>query len=172
MTARPLPRWLRPLQLLALTCAALVFVLTLAHVLQAPGSRALNGAQWIIVQNSFYGGFAVVGGAAEVFGLAAAAVLAVHAWARIGRSAALAPAVAAVCFLGTLLSFFFGNRPVNERVATWTADTLPPDWSAYRETWEAAHAISAVLGGIAFLALASALIWGRRTSAQSPNGGR
>lgn len=158
------------MQLLALTCAALVFGLTLTHVLQSPGSRGLDGAQWLTVQHTFYGGFAVIGGAAEVTGLGATIVLAVYAWLHRRRSEAIAPAVAAVCFLGTLLSYFFGNRPVNEQVAVWTADTLPPDWVAYRDICETAHGISAIFGGLAFFMLAIALIWARRVPVETTTG--
>lgn len=158
---------LRPLQFVSLICAALVFGLTLTHVLQRPGSRGLDGTQWLTVQNTFYGGFAVVGGVAEVLGLIATAILAVDAMRRRAGRAAVAPTIAAVCFLGTLLVFWFGNRPVNNQVAEWTPSTIPPDWQAYRETWETAHAISAGLAGVALLALAIALVWGAHRSSGS-----
>lgn len=152
---------LRPLQFVTLICAALVFGLTLTHVLQGPGSRALSGPQWLVVQNTFYGGFAVVGGIAEVVGLISAAILAVRAIRQRDVRAAVAPLTAALCLLGTLVVYWFGNRPVNNRVANWTPDTLPPDWTAYRDTWETAHATSAGLAGIALLVIAIALVWGR-----------
>ena len=65
---------MRILTSVALLCAAVVFGLTLSHVLQAPGSRDLDAAAWLAVQHAFYGGFAIVGGAAEVAGVIAAAL--------------------------------------------------------------------------------------------------
>ena len=147
----------RTLYVLALVCSALVLGLTLTHVLQSPGSRSLSGAEWLDVQHTFYGGFAMVGGAAETTGLVAATALAVLVARHRGR-ALVAPLLAAAALLGTLLSYWFGNRPVNALIVEWTPDTLPADWSAYRATWENAHAVSAGLAAVAFVALL-VLLW-------------
>ena len=148
---------MRTLRFINILCCALVLRLTLTHVLQAPGSRGLDGASWLMVQHTFYGGFAVVGGIAEIVGLITAATNAVllRRWPR----AAAAPAIAALCLLGTLLAYWFGNRPVNTQVAKWTPATLPADWPTYRDTWETAHAVSAALSAVATVALLLATIW-------------
>lgn len=144
---------IRILRCLATFCASLVMGLTLSHVLQAPGSLHLDGAQWLAVQHSFYGGFAVVGGAAEIIGLASTIVVAIVVRGdRVGRGVAV---VAAVCFVGTLAAFAVGNAPVNAQVSTWTAATLPSDWTTARARWEAAHAVSAVFG----LTATALLLW-------------
>lgn len=69
---------MRTLRFVALLCCALVFGLTLSHVLQASGSEGLSGPVWLQVQQTFYGGFAVVGGVAEILGLITAGILAVR----------------------------------------------------------------------------------------------
>lgn len=143
----------RVLRFVATLCAALVMGLTLSHVLQAPGSLSLDGAKWLAVQHSFYGGFAVIGGAAEIIGLASATAVAIMV--RHDRSGRRAAVVAAACFAGTLAAFALGNAPVNAQVATWTAATLPPQWTAARVRWETAHAASAVLS----LAATVLLLW-------------
>jgi hypothetical protein len=66
---------LSALRFISLTCATLVLGLTLAHVLEAPGKRHLTGAEWVAVQNTFYAGFAVVGGIGEVLGLLSSSAL-------------------------------------------------------------------------------------------------
>ncbi|WP_022916647.1 hypothetical protein [Ruania albidiflava] len=99
----------------------------------------------------------MVGGTAEALGLLAAVALTVLV-ARQRRRAMVAPMLAAAAMLGTLLAYWFGNRPVNALIVGWTPDTLPADWSAYRATWETAHAISAGLAAVAFAALL-ALLW-------------
>jgi hypothetical protein len=43
--------------------------LTLTHDLQIAGKHNLGGAEWLHVQHTFYGGFAIVGGITEVLGL-------------------------------------------------------------------------------------------------------
>ena len=142
----------RGLQAVAVVCAGIVAGLALAHVLQRPGTSALGGPTWLAIQHTFYGGFAVVGGVGEILGLLAAAggaILARRAGERPGP-----PAVAAACFGGTLVVYALGNRPVNAAVATWTPSTLPPDWPAWRDQWETAHALTAGLAVIALVVLA------------------
>ncbi|HJS88173.1 MAG TPA: hypothetical protein VJ779_22200, partial [Acetobacteraceae bacterium] len=43
--------------------------------------------------------------------------------------------------------------PMNARLNGWTAATLPPDWIAVRNRWEAGHAVQAMLFFLAFLLL-------------------
>ena len=151
------------LRFIGLLASMLVFGLTLTHVLQSPGSRGLDGAAWLQVQHTFYGGFAIVGGVAEIVGVAATAAEAIRR--RHQPRIALAPAVAAVCLLGTLLSYWFGNRPVNAAIAGWAPSALPADWMHYRDTWETAHAISAALSGVAAVVLLVATVWPKRLTA-------
>jgi hypothetical protein len=101
-------RSLKTVRLIGLLASSVVFGLTLSHVLESPGNRGLDGAAWLSVQHTFYGGFAIVGGVAEVIGVAATTTDAVISRRR--PRAALAPALAALCLLGTLLSYLFGNR--------------------------------------------------------------
>lgn len=168
----------RTCEFIALVCSAVLFGLTLAHVLQSPGSRGLSGSAWLAVQHTFYGGFAVVGAVAEILGLVTAATLAVLLARRAGvrrtrRTAArlaIAPAVAALCFLGSLVSYWLGNRPVNAKVAEWTTATLPTDWESYRATWENAHAVTAGLAATAFVVLAVAAVWRPQPLPSLPTG--
>lgn len=117
---------MRAVCFIGILCCALVFGLTLSQVLQAPGSRGLDVTSWLAVQHSFNGGFAVVGGLAEIIELLAAATDAFLLRSR--ASAADGPLIAAACLLGTLLANWFGNRPINAKVAAWTPTTVPGDW--------------------------------------------
>jgi|SRR5699024_1959542 len=156
MTAPHGPIVPRILYVILLVTTALVFGLTLCHVLQAPGSRALGPREWLDVQHTFYGGFAIIGGSAEILGLLAAAGLGALLARRRSR-AAVPIFLAAAGLLGTLLVYWFGNRPVNALIAGWTPQTLPDDWSTYRDLWENAHALSTVLAGLAFVAVMTAM---------------
>ncbi|MEJ7650746.1 MAG: DUF1772 domain-containing protein [Nakamurella sp.] len=159
---------MRAVRFIGILCCALVFGLTLSHVLQAPGSRGLDATSWLTVQHSFYGGFAVVGGLAEIIGLLAAATDAILLRGR--ARAAAGPLTAAACLLGTLLAYWFGNRPINAKAAAWTPTTVPADWPAYRDQWEKAHTISAALGAIALICLLVATIWQPITSRHGHRG--
>jgi hypothetical protein len=140
------------LRTVAIVCAGLVAGLALAHVLQRPGASNLDGPAWLAVQHTFYGGFAVVGGVGELLGLVAAGTAAFLA--RRAGDRPLPFALGAAGLAGTLVSYAVGNRPVNARVAVWTPGTLPADWAVWRDRWETAHAVSAVLAVVALIALA------------------
>lgn len=156
----------RVLRAAALIACALVAGLTLSHVLQSPGSRGLDGGAWLQVQHTFYGGFAVVGGIAEVGGLLAAA--AVAGMMRLRGRLAIAHAAAALCLLGALGAYWFGNRPVNALVAGWTPATLPANWGSYRATWEGAHAVTFGLAAIATVALIVVTVWDSQSRTKRP----
>lgn len=147
---------LRSLRFTSLLCVALVAGLTLTHVLQSPGNAKLTGPEWLQVMRTFYGGFALIGGIAEVVGFVAAGATVLVL--RQHGCALLPPALTAVCLAGTLLAFAVGNEPVNRKAATWTPATLPSDWPSYRMQWETAHAISAGLSLLALVVLILAAV--------------
>ena len=157
---------LRYVRFVSLLCAALVCGLTLAHVLEMPGKRQLSGPEWLAIQHTFYGGFAIVGGTGELLGLASTALV---AWCRRRERRAFAlHALAVLGFLGMLLSYGFGNRPINAEIASWTATTLPPDWASYRDRWDAAHTVSAGLATVTLLALLGSIIGELPSRAEMP----
>jgi hypothetical protein len=86
----------------------------------------LTGTEWLTVQNTFYGGFALVGGVAEVLGLLSSGLLAF--FLRRQKMAFLLTLLAALSFAGMLALFAFGNNPINVQVASWTPQTIPANW--------------------------------------------
>jgi len=97
------------------------------------------------VQHTFYGGFALVGGIAEVLGLISTGVLLVLL--RGERTAFILTFLAALSFLGMLALFAFANNPLNQQIATWTPETVPANWREVRDAWDRFHAMSSVLAG-------------------------
>jgi hypothetical protein len=65
----------KALRFVSLSCAALALGLALTHDLEVPGKHSLDGSEWLNVQHTFYGRFAVGGGIAEVLGLISTGVL-------------------------------------------------------------------------------------------------
>src|SRR5699024_1083570 len=98
--ARPRANLIRILQFCTLVCSALVMGLTVTHVLQSPGSRGLSGEEWLDVQHTFYGGFAVVGAISESLGLITAIALTLTLVVRRLTRAALVPGIACTSFSG------------------------------------------------------------------------
>jgi hypothetical protein len=114
-------------------------------------ASSLDGAEWLNVQHTFYGGFAIVGGIAEVLGLISTGVLLILL--RSQRTSFILTLLAALSFLGMLTLFAFGNNPLNQQIAQWTPETLPANWQEVRDAWDRFHAISSVLAAVAFTVL-------------------
>lgn len=155
-----------PLACLLLT--AIAMALSLAHAAELPGKMRLDRETYLAVQQIYYPGF-TIGGIAEPLG--ALAILALLFVAPL-------PGVRfwwAVLALGSLaamqLVFWFVTQPVN---AAWTRDMnlqglgglffsifpieVSGDWTRLRNIWEYSHVARAVLGMIAFLSLARAIM--------------
>ena len=146
----------KTLRFLSLVCAALVLGLTLTHNLEIPGKHLLSGAEWLAVQQTFYGGFAIVGGMAEILGLLSTGLLLFLL--RKQRVALALTLVAALCFAGTLALFAFGNNPLNQQIASWTPANLPATWREIRNAWDSFHAASSVLAALSLVTLLIALL--------------
>ncbi|ACZ43753.1 conserved hypothetical protein [Thermobaculum terrenum ATCC BAA-798] len=140
--------WIRFINLLS---AAIAFGLALAHTLEIPGKRGLDSTQWLAVQQSFYGGFALVGVTAELLGLITCLLLLLPLRKR--PRALVQTVIGALCFLGMLLIYFFVNRPINSRIASWTPTTIPDDWTFYRNLWDYSRLGAALLATVAIVLL-------------------
>ncbi len=157
---------LKTTRFISLLCAALVLGLTVTHDLEIPGKQMLNGADWLTVQQTFYGGFAIVGGVAEILGLLSSGLLLYLL--RNRRVALMLTLVAMLCFAGMLAVFAFGNNPLNQQIATWTPETLPADWQRVRNSWDSFHAVSSGLAALAFVTLLIATLRDTPASVEKP----
>ena len=142
---------LKTTRFVSLLCAALALGLTVTHDLEIPGKQMLSGADWLTVQQTFYGGFAIVGGVAEVLGLISTGML---LFLLRERQAAFAlTVVAALSFVGMLALFAFGNNPLNQQIMAWTPQTLPATWQQTRDAWDTFHAATSAFAALALTAL-------------------
>lgn len=142
---------LKMLRFVCIVCAALACGLTITHDLEMPGKQLLSGAEWLTVQHTFYGGFAIVGGLAEVLGLLTAGLLTY--FLRHQRLEVILSLLVALCFAGMLILFAVGNNPLNQQIATWTPQTLPANWHTVRDAWDGFHAASSILASLALILL-------------------
>jgi hypothetical protein len=147
---------LKVIRFVSLICAALALGVTLTHDLEIPGKDLLSGAEWLMVQNTFYGGFALVGGVAEVLGLLSTGLLAF--FLRRQRTAFILTLLAALSFAGMLAVFALGNNPINVQVASWTPQTIPAHWRSVRDAWDSFHAASSALAALALILLLLAVL--------------
>jgi hypothetical protein len=127
----------------ALICTALAMAMAFAHLLEMPAKRRYDGRLYLRVQKTLYRTFAIAGAVFETGALVAATVVAFRVRQR--RSAFR------LTLLGTSLvgvanvSWFAFIAPVNRKWREWTEDTIPADWTRYRDHWEYAHAARAFL---------------------------
>ena len=126
-----------------------------SHVLELPNKLALKGPLWLAVQQNLYRGWGPFIGPFEVTAVITSWILLYFS----GKSRSIfgLTLIASCLLTGALAVFFILNAPVNAAFASWTAATLPSNWSNYRLRWELGHAISYVLVLVAFIALLRAL---------------
>ncbi len=147
---------LKVVRFVSLLLVALTLGMTFCHVMEIPGKLRLDGAEWLAVQHNLYVAFGVVGAAIEVLAIALTWVLVVMVRGR--RPAARWTLAAAVCVTAGLGVWFALVAPMNAALSGWTPETLPADWTSYRNQWETGHAIHAALFGLGFSALVIALL--------------
>lgn len=141
---------------LNLFLVALTLGLAFCHVLEIPGKLRLDGAAWLTVQHNLYVAFGVIGAAIEVLAILLTWVVLVLVRRR--RPAFAWTLGAAVCVTAGLAVWAGVVAPVNTALNGWTPETLPADWTAYRNRWEIGHALHAALFGAGFSALVIALL--------------
>jgi len=146
----------RFLLFLNLLLVTLIFGLAFAHVMEVPGKLRLTGPVWLIVQQTLYNGFGPFASVVEPLAIVLAWVLAVLL--RHERPAGRLVLLAALCTSAGLIEWFLVVSPMNGLLRSWTSATLPPDWTATRDRWELGHVGHAVLLGVAFCALAWAML--------------
>jgi hypothetical protein len=147
---------LKTVRFINLFLVALTLGMSFCHALELPGKRGLDGADWLLVQHHLYVAFGVIGAVIEVTAIAATWIVLwqLPNW-NLSRVLTLA---AALCGSAALAIWFAYVDPVNAALRAWTPETLPGDWTRYRDRWEAGHAAGAVLFALAFSALVAALL--------------
>jgi hypothetical protein len=144
-------RAMRPWRFLTIMLTALGMGMAFGHVLEMPAKLAYQAPVWLLLQQTLYGNFRVLGLLLEVGALACALTLCMLV--RAHRPTLGWTLLATVCLLGAQAAWWLGVLPVNAQVAQFTAETLPPDWKLLRVQWEYTHAVRAVLQASALAAL-------------------
>lgn len=72
-----------------------------------------------------------------------------------GRAAPLLAAAAGVLMAIALAITLSVNVPIDNRIKTWTLETLPADWGRIRDHWEAFHCLRAWLSFLGLSCLAA-----------------
>ena len=59
------------------------------------------------------------------------------------------------------------NVPIDNAIARWTADTLPPDWTSIRNRWESYHAARTFVSLAGFGTALAGVLWSGRDAARA-----
>jgi hypothetical protein len=147
---------MRTLRFLTLMLAALSMGMVFSHLLEMPAKLAYPGPVWLMLQQTLYGNFRILGLGLEAGAVLCALVLTVavrrrqpaRGWTLFG----------ALCLAGSHAAWWASAAPVNVALAQYTAQTLPADWALLRAQWEYTHALRAVLQVAACGALLASLL--------------
>lgn len=148
---------------ITLMLASLSLSLSMTHLLELPQRMQFDQQLWIrvtVIEN-VYRLFGSVGALFEITAILTAIVL-VFLVRKQGITFywTLAGAMLLVLAFASWIAFV---APMNVEFSKWLTDPAPSDWIRYRNQWEYAHAINAIikLFGLSFLAIA-ALVEGPR----------
>lgn len=147
---------LKVIRFVNLLLVALTLGMTFSHALEYPGKAKLDGAEWLTVQHNVYLAFGVVGAIIEVTAILTTWIVfaQIRSW-KLARVLTLLAGLATTAALGI---WFGWVDPVNTALKAWTPATMPDNWMSFRDRWEAGHAVSAILFGLAFSALVVAIL--------------
>jgi hypothetical protein len=129
---------------LTLILTALSMAVAWAHLLEMPAKLKFDGATWLsLLQNLYPPGFGTAGSFFEGGAVITSLVLVfvIHrrprafGWALAGT----------LCVLAAHAAFWIWVAPVNSMMLSLTPETLPADWTRFRDQWEYTHAVRAVL---------------------------
>ena len=142
---------------IALVLTALSMGLSFAHLLELPPKMLFDGQLWVtITTKGLYYLFGSVGAVIEVGSIVTAIVLTFLVRDR-GLVFSLALGGAILLALALALWFVF-IAPVNAQLAKWTPTSFPSDWMQYRDRWEYAHAVNAIVKLVAFGSLVCSIL--------------
>ena len=148
-------------RLAALILAALSLGPSFAHLLERPPRMAWPPELWMATTVSG-GQYAWFGRVGAILDPATILVLLLLAWLTRRRPAFVAAAASFLLFGAALACWALVVQPMNVVMAGWTAGPIPADFEAVRARWEMGHAIVATLKLAGLVALAIAIVPGRR----------
>jgi hypothetical protein len=137
--------FIRTWRFITLMLAAFSLSLSMTHLLEMPQRMQFDRQLWVrvtVVEN-VYKLFGTVGAAFEITAILTAIVLAFLV--RNRGSTFYWTLGGAILLVLAFVSWIVFVAPMNAEFAKWLTDPIPADWTRYRDQWEYAHAINAVI---------------------------
>jgi Sec-independent protein secretion pathway component TatC len=119
--------------------------LTMTHLLELPQRMQFDQQLWVRVTvfENVYKLFRSVGAAFEIPAILTAIVLAFLV--RKHGSTFYWTLGGAILLVLAFVSWTMFVAPMNAEFAKWLTNPIPADWTRYRDQWEYAHAVNAVI---------------------------
>jgi hypothetical protein len=143
-------------QFITLMLASFSLSLSMTHLLEMPQRMQFDQQLWVrvTVLENVYRLFGSIGAAFEITAVLMAIGLAF--WVRDQGSTFYWTMGGAIFLLLALVSWIVFVAPMNAELAKWLTNPIPVDWARYRNQWEYAHAVNAVIKimGLSSIAIA------------------
>lgn len=145
--------FLRIWRFITIILAALLLGTTFAHVLELPSKMSYEASLYMTLNRpgGLYQAFGTIGAVIEATAILSAIVLSFLV--RKHRPAFQWTLLTTVCLTVALIIWFIFIAPVNAEISTWTPNSIPADWTRWRNQWEYTHATRFVIHLIGFSAL-------------------
>ena len=136
---------------------AVLMTMGFTHLWQLPPRMTYDGVLWLDTL-TFYVKFGPMGPGPVIEVAAILATLVLLFSLRRRRLAFALTLVAAIALVLSTAAYWLFIFPVNRELLTWTAETLPRNWTDFRDQWEYTHAGRAALQFVALGSLVGSLI--------------
>lgn len=145
--------FLKTWRFITIVLTALLLGTTFAHVLELPSKMSYEASLYVTLNRpgGLYQGFGTIGSVVETTAILASVVLSFLV--RKHRPAFGWTLLGTVCLAIALVIWFIFIAPVNAEIDTWTLNSIPADWTRWRNQWEYTHATRFVIHLIGFSAL-------------------
>ena len=137
--------FIRSWRFITLMLASFSLSLSMTHLLELPQRMQFDQQLWVrvtVVEN-VYKLFGSVGAVFEVTAILTAIVLAFLV--RKHGSTFYWTLGGAILLVLAFVSWIVFVLPMNAEFAQWGTNPIPADWTRYREQWEYAHAVNALI---------------------------
>ena len=153
-------------QFVSLLLMALATGVVFSHMLQ-PGPKAtLPASVFLSVQQILLRNYGAALGTIEAGAFASTLVMAFLVRTRPAGFALTA--IACVCVAAMIAVWAVWINPINKAVNSWTADSMPSNWSEFRDRWHRLHTLRA---GLALAGLSALIVAGVVECQQSGKAG-
>ena len=143
---------------ITLMLAAFSLSLSMTHLLELPQRMRFDQQLWVkvtVVEN-VYKLFGTVGAAFEITAVLTAIMLAFLV--RDRGSTFYWTLGGAILLVLAFVSWIVFVAPMNAEFAKWLTSPIPADWTRYRDQWEYAHAVNAVIKIMGLSSLAISML--------------